>query len=643
MKTKLFPSCPAILASLLLFALRSSADTVLDFQTITPPQFHNAPIPQSFGDNASSSSAGIVVTGIGTPDIDLTWSATNNPANANTPSTRWDYYSIGGSEDFWRLAQLNQSKVGDYHDLKFTPANSAKVVLKSFNFHGYYGVFVVNTTNVQERFTYTWRVLDGNSLSQLASGNISFLSDATKNHPVNINYTGANGQSLILRLDRTASTLNQSGDPVEVEGDPADIGIDDITFSEETANANPVVTSVSQANGETNVPPAFSYKAVILDGFSKQVNTSTIQLRLDGALLSPSVGKTGLVTTISFSAGGLIRSGSTNKYILTFSDNGGPAANYTNETTFVIQPYNAYEWRFTAGDLSTSLGDATMSYADSGTAQITTFGTTDGGTVPHINGTPAKYMHVPGFTSDIDGYWLTFNQTAPNVGTNDYINRYTLVMDVLIPGPFDADYLVPFFNTDPFNFNDADFYLAGDGSIGIGSGYSATGVIAPNTWYRIAFVADLLGNTLTYYVNGTNVASRAADGIGGRWALYSNKDAGADLLLFNEGDTSGIYTHELYVASVAFADRVLNASELKALGSANANGILARSFNPRPLMSMSSSGNTATVSWPAGYVGYSLEQADNITAPKWAPTPGVTNNAATLNATTTAKFFRLVQ
>ena len=421
------------------------ADTVLTFDATPPGQFHNNPIIQSFGDNASSSGPGIVVTGIGTPDISLTWSAINNPNNQSSPSTRWDYYVFPGEP--WSAGQLNQSHVGDYHDILFSPANSAKAAIKSFNFHGYYGVLVSGGTNFQERFTYNWNVLDGNSLASLANGSYTFLSDSNKNHPVSINYTGSNNQPLILRLSRVASTLNTSGDPIEVEGDPADIAIDDVTFSEEVGSATPGFSSSSLSNGQTNVAPLFAYKATVVDGFSRQVATNTIQLLLDGVLLAPSVGKTGLTTTVTFNAGGLLRSGSTNTYELRFNDNGGPVAGYTNKVTFVVQNYTSYEWRFTQGDLSTALGNGTMAYTDGTTPGLTSFGTTDGGAVPHINGTPAKYMHVPAFTDELNGYYLYLHSTGPNVDINPYVNRYTIMYDILIPSPFDW---LPFFNSDPF-------------------------------------------------------------------------------------------------------------------------------------------------------------------------------------------------
>jgi len=232
-----------------------------------------------------------------------------------------------------------------------------------------------------------------------------------------------------------------------------------------------------------------------------------------------------------------------------------------------------YEWTFNSGNLSTSLGNGTMTYADAQTSTLTTFGTTGGG-VPNIGGQVASYVRVPVLPNIGNGYLLTFNDTGPN-GGGAYVNQYTVIYDILSPG---APNWTALFNTNPGNpaGNDADFYFAPDRSVGIGSIYSSAGVIASDTWYRIAFVANLSSGTMTYYVNGTQVAagSQGGSGLDGRWSLNSNLDAGADLLLFNEGDTSGNYTHELYVNSVAFVDRAMTGGELSALGGPNAVGIL---------------------------------------------------------------------
>jgi len=226
-----------------------------------------------------------------------------------------------------------------------------------------------------------------------------------------------------------------------------------------------------------------------------------------------------------------------------------------------------YEWTFNSGNLSPGVGSGIMSYAGA-SAGLTTFGTTGGG-VPNIGGNAANFMHVPAFTSAANGYNLEFVSTGPN-GGGSYVNNYTIIFDILVPSPWPMNYIVPFFNTDPGNGNDADFYLYGDGEIGIGGGgYSAPGVMAPDTWYRVAFVNS--GTSLSYYVNGTSVKTRSAT-LDGQFALYSNLDAGHDLRLFNE--PTGLYTHELYLNSVAFIDYAMTGGELSALGGPSAMGIL---------------------------------------------------------------------
>lgn len=232
-----------------------------------------------------------------------------------------------------------------------------------------------------------------------------------------------------------------------------------------------------------------------------------------------------------------------------------------------------YQWDF-GGDLSGSFGGGAMTYADATTPGLTSFGTTDGSTVPHINGQPASYMHVPQFTLLGQAYDVEFPSTGPN-GGGAYVNQYTMIFDLLWPNSPDWS---SFFNTNQANpsGNDGDFYLASDGSLGIGElGYTAVGVIASDEWHRIAFVADLGAGIVTFYVDGTQEYQRTGSSlVDGRFSLTSNLDAGPDLRLFNEGDTSGNYTQELYINSYYFADRALSPGEIAALGGPDANGIV---------------------------------------------------------------------
>ncbi len=317
---------PALVALGVFLGRGAQADTILDFNSdasaCTPPQLQNPNNPPGitdFGSFAAASSGGVTVSGFGTPNIKLGWGG--DPS----PDTRWEYYNDGGS--VWTGVQLQNSFVGSTEKLSFAPNNpAASVVIKSFNLHGYY----VSS----ERFTYKVSVVAGGTV---VSGptTLTFLSDGTKNHNVAINYTGAPGQTLKLRIARVASSLTGG----EVEGDPFDIAVDDIVFAQTPATtfpAGPQVVSVSPADDSTglaanSLPP---YAATIADGANTLV-TGSVQLRLDGNLVSPPPTVTPLgggQTSVSYPGGaGLLTSGS-HIYKLSYTDNLG--GGYTNEVEF---------------------------------------------------------------------------------------------------------------------------------------------------------------------------------------------------------------------------------------------------------------------------------------------------------------------
>lgn len=233
-----------------------------------------------------------------------------------------------------------------------------------------------------------------------------------------------------------------------------------------------------------------------------------------------------------------------------------------------------YEWTFDSGNLSAAAGNGTMSTAGATTPGLIGFSTTDGSTVPHIGGTAASYLSVPAFASGANGILLTFAGSGPN-GGGAYLNQYTLLMDIYSPGAAGWQALM---NTDTTNGsgNDADWYISDTGQSGIGAlGYSAAGAFTQNAWHRVAVAADLTAGTMKYYIDGTLVRTRTGTSLAdGRFAIYTNAQAGEDLLLFNEGDTSGNYVHPLFVNSVAFTDQTLGDSAILSLGGASAGGIL---------------------------------------------------------------------
>jgi len=283
--------------------------------------------------------------------------------------------------------------------------------------------------------------------------------------------------------------------------------------------------------------------------------------------------------------------------------------------TFTTRSTNTatYEWTFGKGDLSPALGSGVLSYSDATTAGLTIFGTSDGIAVPHMGGQPSTYLRAPGFTAPSNGYHVTFTETGPN-GGGIYINQFTMIFDVLIPAPLNWCAL---FNTNPGNANDADFYVSPTGQVGIGAiGYSAGGVVTAGQWYRIAFVADLAAASARYYVNGVSVFSGSAGtSLDGRHSLYSNEDAGPDILLFNEGEGAAIYTHEILLGSFAFTGRALSSEEMQALGGPRAEGIFVRH------LSIQRSGTTVVLQW-TGAPNVRLQKTTSLNSGAWQDVSG---------------------
>jgi glycerophosphoryl diester phosphodiesterase len=291
-----------------------------------------------------------------------------------------------------------------------------------------------------------------------------------------------------------------------------------------------------------------------------------------------------------------------------------------------------YEWTFDGGNLLSGLGEGALTFADATTASVTTFGNTGSG-IPHIGTKTASFMHVPVFNAPGNGYHVFATKSGPN-GGGAYMNRYSVIMDLYVPGPLNWTAL---FNTDPNNLNDADWYIAPDGTVGIGAlGYSGS-VITPGTWNRLAFTADLSAGLATYYLNGTQIFQRTGAPLtDGRYGLYTTNDLLPSLRLFNEGDGSGNYTHELYLASLAFVDRPLSAVEMSGLGAPHAEGIFVRR------LSIARNGASVDLHWN-GAPTLRLQKSTTLAPANWQEVPG-TLGASQFSepASEAAAFYRLV-
>ena len=244
-------------------------------------------------------------------------------------------------------------------------------------------------------------------------------------------------------------------------------------------------------------------------------------------------------------------------YVVVVSNSAGsatsapPAVLTVNVPTPPALTFPVSQWDFNEGDLRATVGNELAYRGD--TATVTTFETMQ------IGGQEAKVMKIPAATA-AQGFTMTHG-VAPN-GGGQYVNQYTLVLDVMYPAA-SADKWRVFLQTNTGNSNDGDFFANPAGGIGISGSYQ--GQILADTWHRVAFAVDLTTATVGKYIDGQLVNTQTlGEGLDGRWSL----DPSALLFADEDGDTA-----VGYVNSIQFHGRTLSAAEIGALGSATAGGL----------------------------------------------------------------------
>jgi len=103
-------------------------------------------------------------------------------------------------------------------------------------------------------------------------------------------------------------------------------------------NDTTVLETAAPANGSPNNSPSSSV-AVTLRDIATQVNTNSIKLSVDGALVAPSIQKSGTLTTIQYSPPSLLAPLSSHTYSIAWSDNGAPLMSKSNQFQFAVAPY----------------------------------------------------------------------------------------------------------------------------------------------------------------------------------------------------------------------------------------------------------------------------------------------------------------
>ncbi len=149
-------------------------------------------------------------------------------------------------------------------------------------------------------------------------------------------------------------------------------------------------------------------------------------------------------------------------------------------------------------------------------------------------------------------------------GGGQYLNAYSLIMDVMFPDPL-PDF-TSLWQTNETNGNDGDWFIRGDGGLGISGNYG--GLFTNGVWHRVVLVLDSPGQIYISYLDGTQVQQLAAGsnglGLDQRWTL------GPTALVFADEDEEN---NAGYINSLQLRPFAMTADEVAALGVAEAEGI----------------------------------------------------------------------
>lgn len=291
------------------------------------------------------------------------------------------------------------------------------------------------------------------------------------------------------------------------------------------------------------------------------------------------------------------------------------------------------EWSFDNASLLPESTDhpATSMIFVLDTANVVTFGTASSYGLPAMPGGDATAMHFNAFTN---AQGLAVYDVAPPNGTLPdttpalKVNSYTMAWDILYPS---ITGFISLYQTQFDNSTDGDFFIRGDGAIGISGNYDITN--PPNnwaTWTRVVLSVDPVNHLLNKYVNGTllEAQSHSDATFDDRWAL--NADGSpidppfADFFVLMDEDDE---TADGYISNFYFTDRVVDSATIAAWGGADFDGVksvpepstyalailgmfgilagkrslrkVAAAKSSRPVVVAHGQGNSSVIPWPA--------------------------------------------
>lgn len=303
-------------------------------------------------------------------------------------------------------------------------------------------------------------------------------------------------------------------------------------------------------------------------------------------------------------------------YSVIVSNNFG-AVQSTGARLSVRSPEVTGQWDFDYGDLRATLG-----------SDLEFLGNTDTTDRFETVSVGERVAGVLAFKEHTRTQGLLMRHGARPNGGGKFVNRYTLVMDVLWPTA-SRDHFRALLQTDPFNHegNAAEFFV-GDHTVlphayGVGAGTEFHGPLSPEVWHRVVLAVDLTepeGRQLAKYVDGVLVGTQSLEGgIDGKYAL------GPTALLFTTGVESLLRTRPGLMNSIQFVDSWLGPEQVAALGLPTAEG-LPPGANAVKLAPVVREGASIRLHWSGPPGLYEVQRAVRLDLGSWDVVASPTSN-----------------
>ncbi len=249
----------------------------------------------------------------------------------------------------------------------------------------------------------------------------------------------------------------------------------------------------------------------------------------------------------------------------------------------------AVEVNFADETVNLRYGDAAVQLQGSDYGTIVTIGDSRIGTATQFGiatpGADIPVLNYQAFTQD-EGIRISMAEGSAN------LTSYSMVWDVM---PGQTSGFQSLLQLGVENTSDAEFFIKGNGGIGINGNY--TGTVAADQWARITLTVQDNGDgtsTLSKYVDGVLVGTQSMP-----TARYTiDADKGFVILTDEDGEVN-----TGYLAHFAVTDAVLTPAQVAAMGTVDADGPLANA-----LVQIGFEGYQPTVEAGAGAVEVVVEQ-----------------------------------